>query len=247
MTKMSFTTRSHQPRPVHIRFFKTEFDSLCAVEGFRRPEAMKIFIGATAAAMRASLFGSLGKKDLAARHDAQRDQILKPVEKDISHKMLARLADIVASAIEDEPVDFLGPVFMDLLANSDLGQFFTPTEISKTMARLVLPASPADAPLEKGYITLQEPTCGVGGMVLAANQVLKERGFDPTRQTRWHMTEIDRVAADAAYIQVSLAAVPALVNWGNILTLEVKDSWPTPRLVALAGGTVETDSGTVAA
>jgi hypothetical protein len=85
--------------------------------------------------------------------------------------------------LEPEPRDMLGPLYMEMeVASRDQGQFFTPPEISEMMARI----QGVDKLLGDGrpFITLSEPACGAGGMVLAVVKTLIGSGYDPARTCR---------------------------------------------------------------
>lgn len=216
-----------------MRLFIDNAKAIRSAEGARMPDVIRAFIHSAAAGLRGAMFVTLGDHETAKRESETAERALKQIRESQSRKLLVSMGEILAEALEVDPVDFIGPVFMELLAHEGMGQFFTPREVSRLIAELTLPISPDVAPLENGFISIQEPTCGVGGMVLAANEVLRDRGFDPTRQTRWHMIELDRVAVDAAWLQVALTKVPATVQWGNTLSLEMSASWPTPQLLRL--------------
>lgn len=126
-----------------------------------------------------------------------------------------------------KPRDVLGELYMSLdLGNDRLGQFFTPYEVSAVMARLSL--GNAASTLAPGkFISLQEPSCGAGGMIVAAAETLRSQGVD--YQTVMHVTatDLDATAVHMTYLQCSLLYIPALVVHGNTLTQETFDVWPT--------------------
>ncbi len=77
--------------------------------------------------------------------------------------------------------DFLGSIAAEIGALNDAqGQFFTPFEVSRLMAEMSLSEN---EPLiqEKGYLTVQEPAAGAGGMILAFAQAMRRRGYNPNR------------------------------------------------------------------
>jgi len=124
-------------------------------------------------------------------------------------------------ALEAERVDFIGPIFSELASSAQLGQFFTPYHVSRMIAETIV-----DDPRKmleeggRGFLTLQEPACGVGGMVLAACEVLRDRGLDLAREIHWTMVEIDYTAMCAAFIQTNLCGISADIFHGNSLSLE---------------------------
>lgn len=91
----------------------------------------------------------------------------------------AELLGIATLALLDKPQDFLGSVFMQAqLGNDRMGQFFTPYELSYLIAEMTI----HDIDAEKPLITVQEPACGSGGMVVAFAQAARNRGVDVQRQ-----------------------------------------------------------------
>lgn len=120
-------------------------------------------------------------------------------------------------------------MMMDM-GNAATGQFFTPYEVSRLMAGIVM-ADQAELQAQqqqRGYITLQEPACGAGGMVIAAIHALADSGFN--YQQAMHVTaiDVDRRCAHMTYVQLTLLHVPAIVIQGNALSLEVLETWYTP-------------------
>lgn len=129
--------------------------------------------------------------------------------------------------LDTEPQDVLGQLYMTLeLGNTQAGQFFTPPEISELMARV----SYGDElqQLTKPFITLSEPACGAGGMVLAFVKVMLSHGHDPAKCLWVQCQDVDRTAALMCYLQLSLWNVPAVVIVGNTLAFEVREAFYTP-------------------
>lgn len=129
--------------------------------------------------------------------------------------------------LEVEPADVLGRLYMELeLGNLNNGQFFTPHEISLLMAKLTY--GDMLEKMDKPFITLSEPACGAGGMVLAfVNEMLK-KGLNPAEKVCCQCIDIDRLAGLMCYLQLSLWNIPAEVVIGNTLTLEVREVYYTP-------------------
>jgi len=82
--------------------------------------------------------------------------------------------------------------------------------------------------LNKPFITLCEPACGAGGMVLAFVNVMISHGHDPAKRLWVQAQDIDRTAALMTYLQLSLWNVPAAVVVGNTLALESREAFYTP-------------------
>jgi type I restriction-modification system DNA methylase subunit len=146
---------------------------------------------------------------------------------------IAKLLAITTLALEeDHACDFLGEVFQQLeLGNHWKGQFFTPFEVSRLLAAMVMPD--ADDPLfiTPGFIRLGEPACGAGGMVLAAADVLRSRGINYQQCMHVVATDVDETAAMMTYVQLALRHIPAIVVHGNTLSLETTSTWATPAHV----------------
>ena len=78
--------------------------------------------------------------------------------------------------------DFAGEIYMDSgTSNGQAGQFFTPYHVSRLMAECnfdkeKMKSEIADDP--DRVITIAEPTCGAGGLIVAAIDVIKDAGIN---------------------------------------------------------------------
>jgi hypothetical protein len=143
-------------------------------------------------------------------------------------EVFAKLLGCLVNALDDDPRDILGPLYMELeIANKDAGQFFTPPEVSDLMARLTF-ADQLNKLEEQPFITAAEPACGAGGMILSLIKLMIAVGHNPAEKIWVQAIDVDRMAALMCYIQLSLWNVPAEVIVGNTLTLEVREVWYTP-------------------
>ncbi|MGO3743821.1 MAG: N-6 DNA methylase [Alcaligenes aquatilis] len=127
--------------------------------------------------------------------------------------------------------DVLGSTFMMMdMGNASTGQFFTPYEVSRLMAGILMADHSAyQAQLkQQGFITLQEPACGAGGMVIAAIHALVDSGINYQQALHVTAIDIDRRCVHMAYLQLALLHVPAIIIQGNALSLEVFETWYTP-------------------
>lgn len=135
----------------------------------------------------------------------------------------------LAMAMEAERADYLGEVFMQLELGSDFrGQFFTPYEVSRFMARLTLAGDVEGRFAERWYVTIHEPAVGAGGMVIAMADELHRRGVNYQRHCHVTCIDVDARAVHMAYIQLSLIGMPAIVIHGNALTEDAREYWYTP-------------------
>ncbi|MFB1024993.1 MAG: N-6 DNA methylase, partial [Octadecabacter sp.] len=86
-------------------------------------------------------------------------------------KAFPKLLGLLIEALDSEPRDILGPLYMELeIANKDAGQFFTPPELSDLMANLTF-GDELNKLEHQPFITAGEPACGAGGMILALVKV----------------------------------------------------------------------------
>ncbi|MEO5913335.1 MAG: N-6 DNA methylase [Luteolibacter sp.] len=119
--------------------------------------------------------------------------------------------------------DLLGPFYIECAAHSSKqarGEFYTPPEISKLMARVLFDVEAAK--LKKEPITLNEPACGSGGMVLAVAELFAPDAVDLLRVTA---QDINPVAADMAYINLTLWGIPARVILGDTISKSATREW----------------------
>ncbi|MEL7513685.1 MAG: N-6 DNA methylase [Pseudomonadota bacterium] len=143
-------------------------------------------------------------------------------------KVFPELMALLVTMLEAAPRDVLGPLYMELeIANKNAGQFFTLPELSEMMARLTFSDQLAKL-ASQPFITMQEPACGAGGMVLALVKVLIDAGYHPADKLWVQCIDVDRLAALMCYIQLTLWHVPAEVVVGNTLSLETREVWHTP-------------------
>lgn len=153
--------------------------------------------------------------------------IIKEYSKDEAAQFPKLLACVV-NGLEDEHQDFLGVVFQELELSSHWhGQFFTPYTLCKMMAMMTCQDAP-EIIKQKGFITVGEPACGAGAMVIAMAEALKDQGINYQHQLHVQATDLDPTAAHMAYIQFSLLHIPAIVFIGNTISMKMTSAWPTP-------------------
>jgi hypothetical protein len=92
-----------------------------------------------------------------------------------------------------------------------------------------------DLSIEKrGFVTVGEPACGSGVMVISFAKAMKEAGHNYCSHMVADCVDIDIKCVHMAYIQLSLYGIPAIVRHGNSLTMETWSQWLTP--VYIMGG-----------
>lgn len=139
-----------------------------------------------------------------------------------------RILGELVQALTEEVSDVLGEIFMELdLGNKWKGQFFTPYQLSKLMAKLSL--ENIDEIIEKnGFVELNEPTCGGGSLIIAVSEIMKKKGYNPQTQLRVVGQDLDIKAIYMSYIQLSLLGIPAVLYHGDTISMKVFSEWKTP-------------------
>lgn len=170
-------------------------------------------------------------------YDERENKYLEIVKKYNKHDLdlMAELFALVWVTLtkmpEDGFGDYLGELYMASdTSNKKAGQFFTPYSVSKLSAELTLKGSDS---LKDDIITLYEPTCGSGGMILAAMDTLQnDCGINYTAHSFTVAGDVDSRCVHACYIQLSLAGVPAIVEQRDALTMElIGGRWETPAYI----------------
>lgn len=135
-------------------------------------------------------------------------------------EIFPQMLNLVVLALSDNPEqDFLGSLYHYLnLQQEQKGQFFTPYHICEFMSEIQFSDTEADEMLrERRYISVNDPTCGAGAMLIAFANVARKHGINYQKQVLFVAQDIDRTAAMMCYIQMSLLGCPAIVVIGDSL------------------------------
>lgn len=160
------------------------------------------------------------------REEAYKATISRYEEKEVMK--LVDMMDLLIETMGEEMSDFLGQIYMQSGAgNSATGQFFTPFHLSLATAEVGVPK---DIP-EDEIITMNEPSCGGGGMIIATARVLKERGINYQSRLRVVAQDLDWLAVYMTYIQLSLYGIDAIVCQGDTLMQPYKSGYPRRRVL----------------
>lgn len=174
-------------------------------------------------------------------HFEEREKRYLEIAKKYDREELARFAQMLGAltlTFEDRLqrlvpngdglADILGQTYMMLdLGNERAGQFFTPYTLSRMMARMNVGGG--NPYIERdGFVTVLEPACGAGGMVVAMADVLHDAGRNYQQTMHATCIDIDPRCAHMTYLQLSLLHVPAIVLHGNGLSGETWGTWFTP-------------------
>lgn len=141
-----------------------------------------------------------------------------------SYARMLALLFLTVREYRDDPCDILGGIYHELNLNNEWnGQYFTPDDVCRLMAQIMLPSDELSA--NDGPITINEPTCGSGTMVIGAIWAMQRKEFDYRHNTFFVAQDIDIRCVWMAYIQLSLYGIPAMVIHGNTLTMKEWDRW----------------------
>lgn len=163
--------------------------------------------------------------------------IIKKYDKDTQQlitEIFAEISVLLLSQIDMGFDDYLGELYMlSETLNSKAGQFFTPYHVSKACAELSINKSIVNEYIEKDKIlTINEPACGAGGMIIAAIDILYNRyRLNYSRNVFVECSDIDQRCVHMTYLQLSLIGVPAIVYQRDTLTMKTWQKWETPALI----------------
>ena len=157
-------------------------------------------------------------------------EAIKPYHKEELSQFSQAFALLVTEMEAHPFADLLGPYYTEIASHSSKqarGEFYTPPEVSELMARMSVDVRKVIA--EGKPITLSDPCCGSGGMILAYTKqfsplVLKGETshVDLLRVT---CQDINPVAVDMCYLNTTMWGIPATMILGNTLAAEVTKVW----------------------
>lgn len=159
--------------------------------------------------------------------------------------LFAELAAQTILALEKNlEQDFLGDIFMELqLGDVGMGQYFTPYHICRLMAKMTM-QDVVSIVKSKGYITINDPCCGSGAILIAGinetKKQLKKANINFQNHVFVVAQDIDETVALMCYIQLSLIGMAGYVKVGNALTEPAnifdttKNYWFTPMYFSIA-------------
>lgn len=161
----------------------------------------------------------------------------KPEQLQKFSQALAILQKEISSAVDGNAAfaDWAGEIYMESkTSNSNLGQFFTPYHVSKVVALCGLDISRISAKIAADpdtVITIGEPTCGAGGLIVAAIEELSRQNINYAWNVFVDCGDIDARCVHMTYLTLSLLGVPAVVRRGDALMLKYTEDWFTPAYI----------------
>lgn len=122
---------------------------------------------------------------------------------------------LLTETLEYKMSDVLGEIYMEAgMGSKSTGQFFTPYHVSLACAKMAIENKEPDI---RGMYYIDEPSCGGGGMIIAAAQVLREKGVNYQRKMEVVAQDLDWKGVYMCYLQLSLLGIKATVIQGDTL------------------------------
>lgn len=161
--------------------------------------------------------------DVGERRDKREKEYLR-IQAKYSEKEMITIANILALIVglyEDNPdQDVLGEIYMALgLGSSELGQFFTPYNVCKMMAKMVVGNKEFNENeiAKRGYVSVNEPACGAGATIIALLNAYREMGINYQTDVFVMAQDLSYITALMCYIQLSLLGCAAVIVVGDTI------------------------------
>jgi type I restriction-modification system DNA methylase subunit len=131
----------------------------------------------------------------------------------------------LVAEMESHPFeDIIGGYYMEFALSQKgqqwNGEFHTPKPICDLMARMTLGDMESFPP--EGPITVCEPACGAGAMILSLAQACPP---EVRRRLRVTAVDINRTACHMTFVNTTLWGIPTRVIHGNTLSMECWAAW----------------------
>ncbi|MGH1356848.1 MAG: N-6 DNA methylase [Thalassovita sp.] len=163
-------------------------------------------------------------EDQRDRLEAQYMEVVGRYRNKDDIRRMPELRDIALFEISAGGCDFLGEVAGEMgVLNDRLGQFFTPFEVSRLMAEINLTGIEKKIK-EEGFVTVQEPAAGAGGMLIAVADKVESLGFNLETSLWFEAVELSASTFHMCYIQSAARGMAGRVIHGNSLTVETYTS-----------------------
>lgn len=141
----------------------------------------------------------------------------------------AQMFVLLGDALTEDLTDVLGEIYMEMgMGSKYTGQFFTPFHVSELCARMSVNLV---KPEEMTKISLYEPSCGGGGMIIAACKILKDKGINFQKRLDVVAQDLDWKGVYMTYLQLSLIGCKAIVVQGDTLMDPYTKKYPEDRIM----------------
>ncbi len=201
----------------HLKSFEKYFKELSYMHNSK--EIFSDFVKMSAISLNNSML-----KNKAIENDYL--STIKKYNKDEQELFCKLLGTLVMLYETGKPLnDILGKMYeQKKLGSKNFNQFFTPTNVSDVMSKILVgnDENIKSKIKDDGFITLNEPCSGAGGMVLSFAKALNELGINYQKQLLVVTCDIDQTCTFMTYIQLCLYGIPAVVRCGDTLTQKIK-------------------------
>lgn len=190
------------------------------------------------------LFATTISNAVDPRHREKREQQYLDIAKRYSKAEMDTFAELFAQLVlilerKRGYCDFLGELYMMLgLGNDAGGQFFTPYDVCRMMAKVTM-SDVQEKVAQQGWISVNDPACGAGATLIAAADIMyNDYKLNFQTSVMFAGQDIDYTTGLMCYIQLSLCGCAGYVHIGNTLTNpmtghvlfgdEGENTWYTP-------------------
>lgn len=159
------------------------------------------------------------------REKAYRDTMNRYTENE--QQLFYEMFGLLTMALEEDTEDVLGKIYMESgMGSKATGQFFTPYHLSKLCAAVAVHELDRD-----GKYIINEPSCGGGGMIIAAINELKKKGINYQKDVKVVAQDLDWKGVYMCYLQLSLMGVRAVCVQGDTLERTYQKGYPPDRVM----------------
>lgn len=124
----------------------------------------------------------------------------------------------LAETLDDGPYDVLGKIYMDAgMGSKAAGQFFTPFHLAELTARLSLQDSIQSFKDGMTKLTINEPACGGGAMIIAVAKAMQDAGINYQKIMKVVAQDLDWKGVYMCYVQLSLLGIDAICIQGDTI------------------------------
>ena len=164
------------------------------------------------------------KKDMRNKRRQEILDVYTGQDKSVFNNICDKIIEMLSNMLDDFQ-DYLGEIFMNIQAgNKRNGQFFTPYHVANFMAKVQF----VEKPSTEKIITISEPCCGSGVLMIAVADTLNEYQHNYAQHAVVVASDIDIACVHMAYLQIAFCGMPAIVQHKDSLANKCWDTFVTP-------------------
>lgn len=139
------------------------------------------------------------------------------------------LAHLILEYMKEEPLDILGELYEEFnMSNKQKGQFFTPETVCDLISSTIIQKDEAKKTIEeKGYLSISDPACGSGRMLLSVLKRLDKEKVD-INKIYFEGDDVSLFCSCMTYINLSLMGASAIIKNKDTLLNETYHVFYTP-------------------